>query len=101
MNFIERNSLDTYILTVQSDILATYQSLDWNAIDRLVEDLMNYERVGAFGLMFSEMAALDLQIKLSYNKKFIVTNLNDMKQEKFIEEAGEDTLLIIFSDPGY
>ena len=51
--------------------------------------------------MFSETAALDLQIKLSYKKKIIVTNLNDMKQEKFIEEAGEDTLLIIFSDPGY
>lgn len=100
MNFIELNSLDTYILTIQQDILATYQNIDWEAIDMLVRDLMNYKRVGAFGLMFSETAAMDLQTKLSYNRKFIVTNLNDIKQEKFVEEAGEDTLIIVFSDSG-
>lgn len=100
MGYIEDKSLDSYILTVQHDILSTYQSLDWGAVDRLVWDLAKYRRVAAFGLLFSETAAMDLQAKLAYNRKFIVTNLNDLKQDRFIRSAGEDTLIIVFSDSG-
>lgn len=100
MDYIRDNSLDSYMLTVQPDIGETYRSLDWSAVDRLVRDLAHYQRVGAFGLMFSETAALDFQIKLAYNKKFIVTNLNDLKQDNFIQNAGEDVLIIVFSDSG-
>ena len=75
-------------------------SLDWKAVDRLVEDIDRHENVAAFGLLFSETAAMDLQAKLAYNKKFIVTNQNDLKQEQFILNASEDTLIIIFSDSG-
>lgn len=100
MGYIESRSLDAYLLTVQHDIIATYQSLDWDAVDRLVRDLAQYQKVAAFGLLFSETAALDLQMKLVYSKKFIVTNLNDLKQDNYIESAGEDTLIIVFSDSG-
>lgn len=100
MEFIEKTSLDTYLLTIQQDIAATYQNLDWNSIDQLVKDLAHYKKVGAFGLMFSETAAQDFQTKLCYQKKFIVTNLNDTKQDYFIENADEDTLIIVFSDSG-
>lgn len=100
MRYIEENSLDSFILTVQQDIGSTYQNLDWQAIDRLVRDLADYKRVAAFGLLFSETAAMDLQAKLAYNKKFIVTNINDLKQDRFIRNAGEDTLIIVFSDSG-
>lgn len=100
MGYIRQHSLDSYILTVIQDISATYQSLDWDAIDRLVQDLVRYKHVGAFGLMFSETAAQDFQTKMCYLKKFIVTNINDVKQEHFIETAGEDTLIIVFSDSG-
>lgn len=100
MEYIAQNSLDSYLLTVLQDITATYQSLDWASIDRLVDDLIQYRHVGAFGLMFSETAALDFQTKMCYLKKFIVTNINDVKQEQFIEQAGEDTLIIVFSDSG-
>lgn len=100
MQYIENNSLDSFILTVQQDIGSTYQNLDWGAVDRLVKDLASYQRVAAFGLLFSETAAMDLQAKLAYNKKFIVTNINDLKQDHFIQNAGEDTLIIVFSDSG-
>ena len=100
MEYIEDHSIDSYIFSVQQDIAVTYEYLDWSAIDRLVLDLVHYKKIAAFGLMFSETAALDFQIKLAYNKKFIVTNLNDQKQERFIRNADEDTLLIIFSDSG-
>lgn len=100
MGYIQDHSMDSYLFAVQNDIAITYQNLDWNAIERLVKDLVSYQKVAAFGLMFSETAALDLQTKLAYNKKFIVTNLNDLKQETFIENADKDTLIIIFSDSG-
>lgn len=100
MKYIENNSMDCFIDTIRKDIEATYRNLDWDSIDRLVKDLVQYKRVAAFGLMFSETAAMDLQVKLAYNKKFIVTNLNDLKQDYFIQNAGEDTLIIAFSDSG-
>lgn len=100
MGYIESRSLDAYLVTVFHDIIATYQSLDWGAVDRLVRDLDSHPRVGAFGLLFSETAALDLQMKLVYSGKFIVTNLNDLKQDHYVETAGEDTLIIVFSDSG-
>ncbi|MGN0293211.1 MAG: MurR/RpiR family transcriptional regulator [Lachnospiraceae bacterium] len=100
MKYIEDCSMDHFVDTIQNDIAATYRNLDWNAIDRLVKDLVQYKRVAAFGLMFSETAAMDLQSKLGYNKKFIVTNMNDLKQDHFIQNAGEDTLIIVFSDSG-
>lgn len=100
MKYIKSNSLDSFILTVQQDIAATYTNLDWDTVDRLVRDIARYKKVAAFGLLFSETAAMDLQAKLAYNKKFIVTNLSDLKQDNFIEAAGEDTLIIVFSDSG-
>lgn len=100
MKYIEKNSLDSFILTVINDISETYRRLDWDVIHQLVKDIAYHQNVAAFGLLFSETAAMDLQAKLAYNKKFIVTNLNDRKQDQFIEHAGEDTLIIVFSDSG-
>lgn len=100
MGFLERNSPDVYFLTVIQDITATWRNMDWNAVDRLVKDIAEYEEVAAFGYMFSESAALDLQIKLGFNRKFIFTKQNDLKQDEYIERAGADTLIIIFSDSG-
>ena len=100
MRFMESRSLEAYLLNVMQDITATWHSIDWNAVDRLVKDLAEHEKVAAFGYMFSETAALDLQIKLGYNRKFIITKQNDLKQDEYIEHAGADTLIIIFSDSG-
>ena len=100
MEYIEDHSIDSYIFSVQQDIAVTYEYLDWSAIDRLILDLDRYQKVAAFGLMFSETAALDFQTKLAHSQKFIVTNLNDLKQEQFIRNADKGTLLIIFSDSG-
>lgn len=100
MEYIEQNSIDSYFMTLYQDIGMTYQNMDWAALDRLVKDIAHYKLVAAFGLMFSESAALDFQTKLAYNGKIIITNLNDQKQFQFIQNAGKDTLIIIFSDSG-
>ena len=59
-----------------------------------------YQKVVAVGLMFSGTAAMDLQVKLGYCGKFIVTNINDNKQMESVLHADKDTLLIVFSDSG-
>lgn len=100
MKYIEHNSLDSFVLTIQQDLVTSYMNLDWDKVNQLVNDIVHYKNVAAFGLLFSETAALDLQAKLAYNKKFIVTNQNDLKQEQYIVNAKEDTLIIIFSDSG-
>ena len=70
------------------------------SIDELAKCLTTYNKVGAFGLLFSESAAIDFQYKLAYAGKFIITYQSDLKQIEFIEQADEETLLIIFSNSG-
>lgn len=100
MNYLENQGYDSYMLTILDDIMSTYRELDWEKIHRLVQDIELFETVAAFGLLFSETAAIDLQYKLAYNRKVILTNINDIKQESFIERAGDNVLIIVFSDSG-
>lgn len=100
MKYMEHHSLESFILAITQDIGASFMKLDWEKVNQLVSDIVRYDKIAAFGLLFSETAALDLQTKLAYNKKFIVTNQNDLKQDQYIANADEDTLIIIFSDSG-
>lgn len=69
-------------------------------VKELARYLVSYKKVASFGLLFSELGAMDLQSKLAYNGKFIITNLNDVKQDDYINNAGEDALIIIYSNSG-
>lgn len=100
IGYIAGHSTDEYFRTVQRDLEETYRRLDWQTLDRLVQDIAGHPKVAAFGLMFSETAAIDLQIKLYHAQKFIITQMDDQKQMDYIRRAGEDTLVIIFSDSG-
>jgi DNA-binding MurR/RpiR family transcriptional regulator len=100
MDFMDNNSVHKYLKIIQADIEKFESSLDMKRIDELAQNLISYKYVAAFGLLYSETAALDLQTKLAYNKKNIVTNLNAIKQDEYIRNAGEDTLIIIFSNSG-
>jgi len=100
MGYLDNHSVDSYLNIIREDICKFENSLDMKRIDELAQNLISYDYVAAFGLLYSETAALDLQTKLAYNKKFIVTNLNDVKQEEYIMNATEKTLLIVFSNSG-
>lgn len=95
----ERNFLEYFELIIKS-ITELEDSIDILAVDRLVDDLIKYEKIGIFGLLFSESAAIDFQYKLAYNQKFVITYQDELKQEDFIRNADEDTLLIILSNSG-
>ncbi|MDD3027798.1 MAG: hypothetical protein PHI41_07130 [Erysipelotrichaceae bacterium] len=100
MNYLENNSFDDYSQLVIANINLLAGAIENSNARALVEDLVAYDKVAAFGLLYSQTAAIDLQTKLAYNDKYIYTCLNDVKQHEYIEAAQEDSLIIIFSHSG-
>src|SRR5690625_923376 len=99
-SYMTSNDYEDYFDMIKEDIVCLKDNVDLSAIDRLVEDLMRYEEVAIFGLLFSESAAIDLQYKRAYNPKFTTTYQDDVKQEEYMRNADEDTLLIILTNSG-
>ncbi|UUX33863.1 MurR/RpiR family transcriptional regulator [Fundicoccus culcitae] len=95
----QHNYMD-YFQTIKQSIDLLQDTIDIIAIDRLADDLIAYNKVGVFGLIFSESASIDFQYKLAYNRKFVFTFQDLDKQEAFIRQANEDTLIIVFSNSG-
>ncbi len=100
LNYMEYHSYSEYIDVIISDLELAKTSIDMDCIKELAEDLIKYNKVAAFGLLYSESAAVDFQGKLAYNGKYIITYMNDVKQDEFIKNADEDTLIVIFSNSG-
>jgi DNA-binding MurR/RpiR family transcriptional regulator len=98
--YIEQNGIDSYAKAIQADIDYALKVLDMGKITELAKDLIHYKKIIAFGLLFSEIGAIDLQQKLAYNKKFIITKMSDVKQVDVLDRADEDTLIIIYSNSG-
>lgn len=97
---LQENGHNQYFRAIINDMNWLEEHIDMQAIDHVARLLHQYQKVAAFGLLFSETAAIDLQYKLAYNKKFIVTFQNDVKQDNFIKNADENTLIILFSNSG-
>ena len=100
IRYLESHTVQEYTQEIARDIQLTSQQLDWDAVDRLADDLLHYKKVFAMGMMFSGTAAMDLQIKLGRCGKFIVATRNDIKRMENVANADEDTLLIVFSESG-
>lgn len=100
MKYIENNGFNNYSDMVISDIKLLNNIIKNSNASKLAEDLIKYQKVAAFGLLYSETAAIDFQTKLAYNNKFIFTSMSDVKQQEYIANADDDTLIIIFSHSG-
>lgn len=100
LGYLDEHSCEEYAQAVASDMMENARRLPTGQLERLAADIIAYKKVAAFGLMFSETAAIDLQTKLGRIGKFILTNYNDIKQFQYIKRADENTLIIIFSDAG-
>lgn len=97
---IQETGIDNYFDAITKDIQYLREHLDMTAINRVALALLNHQNVYAFGLVFSESAAIDFQYKLAYAGKFIQTFPDDLVQEDCLRQADEDTLIIIFSNSG-
>ncbi len=85
---------------VSSTLGQVAASLDYAALDRLVSDLVRYEKVSAFGLLKAQAAALDLQVDLLMQGKHIETCTSLAEQMERIAQARSDELVILFSYTG-
>lgn len=98
--YLEDHTYEEYAKVLAKDVLVNVQNMDLEGIRHLAGDIFQYRHIAAFGLMFSETAAIDLQTKLGRLGKFIMSNMDDLKQYQYVKTAGEDTLIIIFSESG-
>ena len=69
-------------------------------IQNLVKDIYQYKKVAAFGYMQSENIALNLQFDLQTSGKILFTCIKFINQVEYIQNADEETLIIIFSESG-
>ncbi|MBY9077348.1 MurR/RpiR family transcriptional regulator [Paenibacillus sp. CGMCC 1.18879] len=99
-DFMLEYGTEHYIEILRQDMSNLLSKIDYAQIAELVTNIHEYKKVAAFGKCYSETAAMNLQYKMSFYRKFIYTTINDRKQDKYIEEADENTLLIIFSNKG-
>lgn len=99
-DFICQNGVNNYMEVLTRDIKCLFEQADMRKIDSLAKDIYAYKKVAAFGEVYSETAALNFQYKMSLYRKFVYTTIDDMKQTQYIEGAGSENLLVIFSNSG-
>lgn len=100
LSALEQEGVDSYFDAVVQDIDYLRHHLDLPTIERVAKAIVTHKNVFAFGILFSESAAIDFQIKLAYNGKFIRTFQDDLVQEEIIKTADEESLFIIFTNSG-
>ena len=69
-------------------------------LQELCRDLRQYEKVALFGLLKAESAAIHLQGDLWMLGKHVYTNVSYDQQIEYIRQAGNDSLILIFSYTG-
>ena len=70
--YIANQDANTYIDKVIQDI-EIIKNIDMTVIRKIAQIIYQYPKVTAFGTLFSQLGALDLQYKLAYNHKFIMS----------------------------
>lgn len=75
-------------------------SVDMDKVVRLANDILCYDRVAVFGVGKAEGVAMNLQIDLIAQGKYVVTKLPFAEQTDYLECTNESDLIIIFSFQG-
>ena len=98
--FVEKYGMDEYISLLKKDIDALYSSISLEQVRKVAHAIYKFEKVAAFGSLYSQTAAMDLAFQMGREGKYIRTYIDDLKHEKYFREADEDTLIIVFSNSG-
>ena len=76
------------------------ETLDHEALERLIQDIFQAKRIACFGLLKAETAAINLQSDLTMLGKNALTKVSFKDQMDFISESQVGDLIIIFSYRG-
>lgn len=89
-----------YIDAVKKGIEQIEQKLDYEVLDRIVDDLIRYKKVAAFGLLNAEPVAMSLQNDMMLLGKMITTKISYQQQTAYLKKTDTDDLILIFSSHG-
>ena len=91
---------ESYFQVLKKDLDLFKKNIDREQLKTLVRMLHDSSDIAAFGTGHSEAAAIYLQAVMGYLHKAVYTTLNDKKQEKYILNASENSVIVIFSNSG-
>lgn len=95
-----KENIKTYIHQVQNDLTYLEDSLDYEALDRIANDLMKYDKVAAFGLLNAEAVAMAMQSDMMLLGKMISTKISYQQQRNYLKNTTHEDLILIFSGKG-
>ncbi len=97
---VKDGAADQLSARIGQEIAFAAGTVDMAAVRAAAEDIREYKRVAAFGLMKAESAAICLQSDLLMLGKSIYTNVSFPQQLEYIRTSGKDTLVLLFSYTG-
>lgn len=96
---VRSRSLD-FVQRVKESISLVSESLNYEALNHLAQDIDRYEKVAIFGLLKAGTAAMNLQSDLLLLGKRAITKVPFKQQLEYFEHATDQDLIIIFSYTG-
>lgn len=85
---------------VARTLLQVERTIDRAAVARLVSDLRSHEHVSVYGMLKAQAAAVDLQVDLLMQDKYVDTCVSHAEQLSRIANATADELVVVFSYTG-
>ena len=86
--------------SIGASVARVAKSIDLNTLALLVADLQSYNKVGTYGLLKAQSAAIDLQVDLLTLGKLVDTCVPLADQAQRIATAKSDKLIVVFSYTG-
>ncbi|MDU5335674.1 MurR/RpiR family transcriptional regulator [Enterococcus sp.] len=90
----------SFIDAVIHNLQLLKRSLSDSAMQQLVKDILSYPKVAAFGTLHSQGVVLNLQTDLLTSGIVLDTRTRFQEQLDYLEDAEEDTLVLLFSRGG-
>lgn len=94
------NPSAVYGARVTGSVNMVTKTISRHKLAALCQDLKTYDKAAAFGLLKAECAAISLQGDLLMLGKQVYTNVSYDQQIDYIQQAGKDCLILIFSYTG-
>lgn len=100
IQYILSHNKQDYIQNIIQDFQAL-AFINMDTIKEIASMIYQYPVICTFGTLFSQLGALDLQYKLAYNHKFIMSFTNDVKQDEYLKNNKDEGVIIIYSNSGH
>lgn len=93
----QQDLLNSYLEGVIYNLQLLKKSLSEEALWQLTADFFDYPKIAAFGTLHAQNSVINLQTDLLKSGIVIDTRLRYKDQLDYLREAGEDTLILLFT----